>query len=757
MDATRPVVETGKEKKTRRRLRLSCVECTKRRQKCDRTYPCSLCVSRGVSHLCRWETVPVARPAPARPPKTTSSEETIQQLLSRIASLEQALGEQNVQELYGQTNADALFHNTPSGSSTLMATEGASSYVSPGPDIPSPSPSNLRGTDEEEPLSRPLNHLQPAAYATTSALAHLSLGHHGEYIGRGSVICALHAISTGTNPRFLYAKSTDVSTSARGSNSGLMSTPLFDRVEDLLRNVPPLPIATILLQAFFTESNWRFGIPEEWFWAACTQMWDVLEYSGPRVIQINTNWLSLLFAVLAYAPKSASSSDEDSDNSSDHYYLCAMTARRIAEDDYLNKPNLELSVMASAADGAVLSCLAVPLLCSYLSQTGRVSEAWKLAGTGLRNAEAVGMHRDPEWNQWQAMSKDEKILRRRAWWGLYIRDKMYSYILGRPQMIRKEIFDTTVSSPNEVDGSRNMFESGQTTFIRLCTLVGEALEMCFSVAHPDLRLFLEMDDRFESWENDLLPEHRLPHDERATSHFTVKDLVIIHYQRYTLHTWYLLCRTKLHIAALTGNRTTKQPMADVLESRKTCILMSMRLIELQCETHDFALQSRAEYDSGTPAFPGSIWFFEGCFSLVEATVALITTVTRFPWREKVAEADQLVHRAVGVLRYVAGQETEKRGEIARMGVEILSSLQQEPWWRAQVSDAATPSIPMTDSTAFQSGLSISHPAMQPVYFDYDWFSLYGDSPNLYMAIGSDGQAAPPSDDATHGVTMGNKP
>lgn len=35
--------------------------------------PCSLCVSRGVSHLCRWESVPVARPAPARPPIASAS------------------------------------------------------------------------------------------------------------------------------------------------------------------------------------------------------------------------------------------------------------------------------------------------------------------------------------------------------------------------------------------------------------------------------------------------------------------------------------------------------------------------------------------------------------------------------------------------------------------------------------------------------------------------------------------------------------
>lgn len=145
----------------------------------------------------------------------------------------------------------------------------------------------------------------------------------------------------------------------------------------------------------------------------------------PHGQQINPNWLSLLFAVLASAPTMTSfpeaTARDRNIESSDEFFMCAMTARRIAEDDHLNKPSL--SLMVSAADGTVLSCLAVPLLCSYLSERGRVSEAWKLVGSGLRNAEAIGMHRDPEWKKWQVMSTDEILLRRRAWWGLVIWDK----------------------------------------------------------------------------------------------------------------------------------------------------------------------------------------------------------------------------------------------------------------------------------------------------------------------------------------------
>ncbi|KAG6880020.1 hypothetical protein C0992_007817 [Termitomyces sp. T32_za158] len=230
-------------------------------------------------------------------------------------------------------------------------------------------------------------------------------------------------ISTGETSRFLYAQSTGSLSAYRDTNPELVSNSLIAKVEELIRDVPSTTAATVLLQTFFAQCNWRFGIPEEWFMTACSQMWSVLEYPRPRGFQVNANWLSLFFAVLAYAPESAAGGESSTIQSDacDHYFSCAIKARRVAEDHYMNQPNI--SLMFSAADGTVLSCLAVPILCSYLSEHGHVSEAWKLIGNGIRQAEAVGMHRDPEWRQWQVMSKDEVLLRRRAWWGLYIWDK----------------------------------------------------------------------------------------------------------------------------------------------------------------------------------------------------------------------------------------------------------------------------------------------------------------------------------------------
>jgi Fungal specific transcription factor domain len=343
--------------------------------------------------------------------------------------------------------------NSPSGSSTLTSTDVITPSISP-----SPIPQNFRVRlpsvpQEDDERDRrdtsPSVFLGDEVYSALTALAQLSFGHHGEFVGRGSFICALHSVSSdiyrfflcktnysceqisaGPTARFLYATSTNATSAYRDTTLGLSSIPPTER-EKLIQSLPPRPVATASLHKFFTQDNWRFGIPEQWFQTACTQMWTALEYPNHHNMQINANWLSLFFSMLASAANNSGDDSSQADNSrgaepTDNYFVCAITARRIAEDDFLNKPNV--SLMASAADGTVLGCLAVPLLCCYLAQRGRVSEAWKLVGSGIRNAEAVGMHRDPEWTRWQVMSKDEIDLRRIAWWGLVIWDKYVFFV-----------------------------------------------------------------------------------------------------------------------------------------------------------------------------------------------------------------------------------------------------------------------------------------------------------------------------------------
>lgn len=182
-----------------------------------------------------------------------------------------------------------------------------------------------------------------------------------------------------------------------------------------------MAVASSLLKSFFLEVNWRFGIPEHWFQKTFSQVYTFLQYPDGLGTQINANWLALFFAILALAPRDHSILTDNSVEDAEHHYMYSTVALRIADNNYLNRPYF--CGVDSAADGTVLSCLAAPLLCNYLADRGHLSEAWKMAGHWTRAAQAIGLHRDSGWREWQAMSEEDKLLRRRAWWGLVIWDK----------------------------------------------------------------------------------------------------------------------------------------------------------------------------------------------------------------------------------------------------------------------------------------------------------------------------------------------
>jgi len=273
MDSPASPKPLSKEKKTRRRLRLSCVECTKRRQvchllppppppslrvprssstkaviflqKCDRKYPCGSCTARNVTHLCRWESVPVARPAPQRPPHifdlstpppSDAAENTIKELHQRIAALEKALMDKDAQRSPPPAHATpAPILQTPTHAhmeSIPSSPQHNRQLVLPAEQLPSPqlsrreTPASISGsagnTAEPPPLlfefpyspfSSPepflqqeddadspvmLSPLSQHIYQKAVTLAQISLAHHGEYVGRGSALDALYWVRIST-------------------------------------------------------------------------------------------------------------------------------------------------------------------------------------------------------------------------------------------------------------------------------------------------------------------------------------------------------------------------------------------------------------------------------------------------------------------------------------------------------------------------------------------------------------------------------
>jgi hypothetical protein len=145
---------------------------------------------------------------------------------------------------------------------------------------------------------------------------------------------------------------------------------------------------------------------------------------------------------------------------------------------------------------------------------------------------------------------------------------------------------------------------------------------------------------------------------------------------YLLQTWYLLSRVKLHIACTSGQGRIAKPQNLAAESRDRCFAAALQLIELQCSVITAEIETTTK--SRKPIGSGSgTWYFEGCFSLLEASVTIMTIMTHRPFAEREQQVDRLLDRSLEVFKRIASYERGKRGTIARMSVEVLGVLRNQ--------------------------------------------------------------------------------
>lgn len=317
----------------------------------------------------------MVRPTPQRPPvaaiqAATDANATIEALMARVAALEQALNNKEKGDLSERPGSDILGNTTLASQSNLI------------PSSRSPSVD----TDEDHPpgdQAGPRALLDYNVQIAAVALAQLSLAPRTEYIGSGTVLCALHKLGEPELWRYPYPQSALMMTNQMPAITKPGSPhPVISPIRRLISQLPSRAHTDDLLDSFFAARNAEIGLSELWFRTACQQMWyhldlrcspECLSHGGCQACseEINPHWLSLLFALLALSPSSGLNAI--------HYANNSLAARRIVDDILLSSPASEGSV-----HGGVLSCLAAALLSAYLADRGRVSEAWKLCGSALR-------------------------------------------------------------------------------------------------------------------------------------------------------------------------------------------------------------------------------------------------------------------------------------------------------------------------------------------------------------------------------------
>lgn len=203
--------------------------------------------------------------------------------------------------------------------------------------------------------------------------------------------------------------------------SSTVSDTFSSSLHGLVHSLPEQHECDVLIHTFFASENWRFGLPENVILGIFKSMWEVIGADSSSLNRVKVNWLTLLFAIFALSPGCKN------EEQSRKFFLHSLTGRRIAEDllfASLASPRMPVSV----TEGAALGCIATVLLANYMCDRGQATEAWKMIGTSVRNAQNAGLHMSPAWNRWKDMTEPEKTIRLCAWHLLSQHD-MYVVVL----------------------------------------------------------------------------------------------------------------------------------------------------------------------------------------------------------------------------------------------------------------------------------------------------------------------------------------
>ncbi|TCD67133.1 Oaf3p [Steccherinum ochraceum] len=687
----------GKTKQTRRRQRLSCVECARRRQKCDRQIPCGLCTARGIPDLCRWEPI-VVRPAPQRAPVQAlqTQNNTVEALLARVSALEEALHKKEKEQHARSSLATTI---------ELPATNDSSdSGNSSSPEEEYPDPWEFNGASRYpsgelkllEKQDGPVALINLDVQIAAVALAQLSLAPKTEYVGVGSVLSAIHKLGDPELCKVSYAQTGVVRTHKTEPGE----RPVVSPIRGFLAQLPPRNQVEELINIFFLTRNAEFGISEVWFRAATQTMWYYADKeccpgcpqygccSGCRE-EVNPHWLSLFFAVLSITPF------ENGSEMRSKLFYNALACRRLIED-ILHASAAEVTDRSLV--GSVLSCLASTVLAAYLVEHGRVSEAWKVVGGALRCALALGLHRDAQWRRWENMGAVERELRTLTWWLLVNADRQYSFILGRPVMTQRGTFETaTLPAAQHGDGSPNPHVLFRKYMCTLSEIISDSTMKCLQWESPTYQTISELGERFKKWEQDLParfrwrvspnPKH-IPDDDAPPT-----PPRLLAYQRVLLCAWSLDTAMSIHrLYLMESPPANAHP--DVLKlnrtkrglnpARECCIALAIELTRILLQFHE----ESSRWPVRERMTPTLLAFFT-----FDGAIALAGALSQVPPHPQAAECLKLFKHAMIALEdmaVMADPASDREGETPKKGIVVLRALLKSGGWDSHEQEQGAP-------------------------------------------------------------------
>ncbi|ORX36464.1 fungal-specific transcription factor domain-domain-containing protein [Kockovaella imperatae] len=431
---------TGESSSKKKRISLSCAQCeskalhplctdyadvlfpgAKRKQKCNREFPCQHCIARKVPELC----VPY-NPQSRRDSSVDGPDANTAARLDRIEDILSVV----------------LRHH-----GGLWTYKDVKQYMSGGPytrifpSAPS-SPSSPRRRSLAIAAENSASPIRHSALASTPINYddHTHENEDGgsadeEDLGKGVSKGWLGDLEGGV-PESLDAKNrVKIKRDVHGTPAENLQRLITDcgvsphKIAELVQELPPKHFADRIVDSFFSGfNNVRYPIDEHLFRTSYEDLYNTSKAVDPS----NVRALPLIFIVLALGVRLATGDwagpEETRKLSSLRMYWSSRRSILIATA--VQSESIEL----------------VSAMYLVLVHDRRLTECWSQLGASLRTAQAIGLHRD---GTKMGLDPFETEYRRRLWSYLYHADKLYSLVLGRPPSISDSYTDTL--DPTNVD------------------------------------------------------------------------------------------------------------------------------------------------------------------------------------------------------------------------------------------------------------------------------------------------------------------
>ena len=264
---------------------------------------------------------------------------------------------------------------------------------------------------------------------------------------------------------------------------------LMDAAHKEMPYLPPRHIADALVNVFFSKVNCDYPVFHRvLFEAKYEMMW----FHSP---DLEPAWLLTLYMILTLGLTASSKKSIPS---------ITQSQKDIMQEQFLSRAKILLpDVIYGATLGHVQALM---VYCLYLHISKERNACWNIAGSAIRIAVAIGLHRNGANTKCTPL---ERELRKRVWWTLYFFERIETSSLGRPSAIDDAECNVAIPSDGLLDMGDVLplgFLDAQARLLRILGQVCKEQSNLDRLTGKHAELAHALSSKLDQWQHNL-PAH----------------------------------------------------------------------------------------------------------------------------------------------------------------------------------------------------------------------------------------------------------